>query len=216
MYGHTPVNMDAISEAYSEISPTRQFNDGRFFSADDSDIASILNLSATTEVGPSQEEDDRDDAEMAEEENEREDTVDIDKSHSVATDIVEEVESPTNKNMRSSQEVFSGISYFFSTVFLGLQKVTCTMDEYDYNNTTKTDIVKNASKDSIFRSKDDKDIKESLSKEELRLKKEELRQLEIKEIKLQTMKVRQEIDRMIKKDDVDKHIEGLFAQVSTE
>ena len=71
------------------------------------------------------------------------------------------------------------------------------MDEYDYNNTTKTDIVKNASKDSIFRSKDDKDIKESLSKEELRLKKEELRQLEIKEIKLQTMKVRQEIDRRV-------------------
>jgi len=218
MYGHTPVNMDAISEAYSEISPTRQFKDGRFFSADDSDIASILNLSATTEVGPSQEDDDRDDVEMAEEENEREDTVDIDKSHSVATDIVEEVESPTNKNMRREKEkascsVFSGISYFFSTVFLGLQKVTCTMDEYDYNNTTKTDIVKNASKDSIFRSKDDKHIKESLSKEELRLKKEELRQLEIKKIKLQTMNVRQQIDRMIKKDDVDKDIEGLFAQV---
>lgn len=212
MYGHTPVNMDAISEAYSELSPTRQFKDGRFFSADDSDIASILNLSATTEVGPSQEEDDRDDVEMAEEENEREDTVDIDKSLSVATDLVE---SPTN-NMSSSNNVeekascsvFSGISYFFSTVFLGLQKVTCTMDEYDYNHTTKTDIVKNASKDSIFRSKDD-NIKKSLSKEELR-------QLEIKKIKLQTMKVRQEIDRLVKKDDVDKDIEGLFAQVSSE
>lgn len=213
MYGHTPVNMDAISEAYSEISPTRQFKDGRFFSADDSDIASILNLSATTEVGPSQEEDVRDDVEMAEEENEREDTVDIDKSLSVATDLVE---SPTNNNEKASCSVFSGISYFFSTVFLGLQKVTCTMDEYDYNHTTKTDIVKNASKDSIFRSKDDKNIKESLSKEELRLKKEELHQLEIKKIKLQTMKVRHEIDRMIKKDDVDKHIEGLFAQVSAE
>ena len=157
---------------------------------------------------------------MAEEENEREDTVDIDKSLSVATDLVE---SPTN-NMSSSNNVeekascsvFSGISYFFSTVFLGLQKVTCTMDEYDYNHTTKTDIVKNTSKDSIFRSKDDKDINESLSKEELRLKKEELRQLEIKKIKLQTMKVRHEIDRMIKKDDVDKDIEGLFAQVSAE
>jgi len=206
MYGHTPVNMDAISGAYSEISPTRQFKDGRFFSADDSDIASILNLSATTEVGPSQEEDNRDDVEMAEEENEREDTVDIDKSLSVATDLVE---SPTNNASSNNCSVFSGISYFFSTVFLGLQKVTCTMDEYYYNSTTKVDIVKNASKDSIFRSKDDKHIKESLSKEELH-------QLEIKKIKDQTMKVRQEIDRLIKKDDVDKDIEGLFAQVSAE
>ena len=216
MYGLTPVNMDdAISEAYSEISPTRQFKDGRFFSADDSDIASILNLSATTEVGPSQEDDDRDDVEMVEDENERDDTIDIDKSLSVATDLVE---SPTNNNMSSSEKreekascsVFSGVRYFFSTVFLGLQKVTCTMDEYDYNNTTKPDIVKNTSKDSIFRSKDD-NIEESLSKEELRLKKEELHQLEIKKIKLQTLKVRQEIDRMMKKDDVDKDIEGLFA-----
>ena len=104
--------------------------------------------------------------------------------------------SRNNAEEKASCSVFSGISYFFSTVFLGMQKVTCTMDEYDYKNTTKTDIVKNASKDSIFRSKDD-NIKESLSKEELR-------QLEIKKIKLQTMKVRQEIDRMMQKDDVDK------------